>query len=95
MASEVPHELLTTELHAVGDSAAILRLKGEVDISSAPKLAAQFQLAAESGCSGLLIDATEVTFMDSSGLHALVEASVSSIRTAARSPWCPPTKFAG
>lgn len=73
MASEGPHELLTTELHGVGGSAAILRLKGEVDISSAPKLAEQFQLAAENGCSELLIDATAVTFMDSSGLHALVE----------------------
>lgn len=73
MEPRVPHELLTIELSGVGDSAAILRLSGEVDLSSAHKLVDQFALAAESGCSQLVIDATEVTFMDSSGLHALVE----------------------
>lgn len=73
MESRVPHELLTIELSGVGDSAAILRLRGEVDLSSADQLAEQFALAAESEYSELVIDATEVTFMDSSGVHALVE----------------------
>lgn len=73
MGSRVPHGLLTIELSGVGDGAAILRLRGEVDLSSADQLAEQFALAAESGWSELVIDATDVTFMDSSGLHALVE----------------------
>lgn len=73
MEDRVAHELLTTELRGLGDSAAILRLRGEVDVSSAHKLTEQFELAAEDGFSELVIDATEVTFMDSSGLHALVE----------------------
>ena len=73
MENSVPQDLLTAELHELGGSAAILRLRGEVDISSAHKLSQQFEFAASNGCSELVIDATGVTFMDSSGLHALVE----------------------
>lgn len=73
MEDRVPQELLTADLHELGDSAAILRLSGEIDISSAHKLTDQFELAAKRGYSELVIDATEVTFLDSSGLHALVE----------------------
>ncbi|MFZ0013909.1 MAG: STAS domain-containing protein [Acidimicrobiia bacterium] len=66
-------DLLTAELERLGSSAAILRLTGEVDISSAHLLTTQFKTVTRDGLGSLVIDATGVTFMDSTGLHALVE----------------------
>lgn len=51
----------------------MLRLVGEVDISSAQVLTDHLALIARDAPSAVVIDATQVTFMDSSGLHALVE----------------------
>lgn len=67
-------DLLLVEVEPVRDSAVIVRLKGEVDISSAHLLTSQFSaLASDRPPSSVVVDATEVTFMDSTGLHALVE----------------------
>jgi anti-sigma B factor antagonist len=66
-------DLLTAELSHLGVGTAILHLAGEVDISSAHVLTSQFETVARSGLTGLIIDATAVTFMDSTGLHALVD----------------------
>lgn len=51
----------------------ILKLAGEVDLSSAQVLTSQFKAILRDGFSSVVIDATGVTFMDSTGLHALVE----------------------
>lgn len=65
--------LLAVEVEQIGDDTIIVRLIGEVDISSAHLLTAQLSvLATEAPCSAIL-DATQVTFIDSTGLHALVE----------------------
>lgn len=74
MEDRLSQELLTADLCELGDRAGLLRLQGEVDISSVHELTRQSELAAERGYSELIIDATGVTFMDSSGLHALIEA---------------------
>jgi anti-anti-sigma factor len=66
-------DLLTAELRSLSDGAAILLLTGEVDISSAHLLSTRLKMAAESGLRNVIIDATNVSFMDSTGLHALVE----------------------
>jgi anti-anti-sigma factor len=66
-------DLLTVELSPLGREAAILRLEGEVDLSSAHLLSGQFKIVAKGDLTELIIDATAVTFMDSTGLHALVE----------------------
>lgn len=66
-------ELLTAELTALSNGAAIMRLTGEVDISSAHLMTQGFQRAADDALGDVIIDATGVSFMDSTGLHALVE----------------------
>jgi anti-anti-sigma factor len=68
-----PEDLLTAELRSLSDGAAILLLTGEVDISSAHLLSTQLNMAAKNGLRDVIIDATSVSFMDSTGLHALVE----------------------
>lgn len=66
-------DVLTAQLEHLAGNGAILRLAGEVDISSVHSLSEQLEAAANAGCSKLVIDATYVTFMDSSGIQALVE----------------------
>ena len=66
-------DLLTVELEILRDDAVVVRLDGEVDISSADLLSEQFEAIAGRGATSVILDATEVTFMDSTGLHALVE----------------------
>jgi anti-sigma B factor antagonist len=66
-------DLLNAEQTALSNGTALVQLTGEVDISSAHVLTSQFQSAAENGWSNVIIDATGVSFMDSTGLHALVE----------------------
>ena len=66
-------DLLTAELQTLTGNGAILRLTGEIDLSSVHFLCVQFKNAANAGCSELVIDATNVTFMDSTGLQALIE----------------------
>ena len=48
---------------------------GEIDASSAPQLADALDQLLESGADALIVDATDVTFLDSSGLRVLVRAS--------------------
>jgi anti-sigma B factor antagonist len=73
MEDQATQSLLTAELQALTGSRSILRVTGEIDISSVHVLNEQFRTAADAGCSELIIDATDVTFMDSTGLHALIE----------------------
>ena len=51
----------------------VLAVSGEVDISSSPALRSALEAAFEAGGHELWIDLCDTTFMDSSGLHALVE----------------------
>jgi anti-sigma B factor antagonist len=62
---------ITTQLAA--DSMAHLAVGGEVDVSVADELtAAGEQALAAPNCRGLVIELGEVTFLDSTGLGALV-----------------------
>jgi anti-sigma B factor antagonist len=51
----------------------ILRLGGEIDLHYAPVLRALLKAKAKSGCRALLLDVSNVRFIDSSGLSALLE----------------------
>jgi anti-anti-sigma factor len=51
-----------------------LTAAGEIDRASAPILAAELQEAIDAGADLILVDLGDVTFMDSSGVHALVTA---------------------
>jgi anti-sigma B factor antagonist len=53
--------------------AAIVHARGEVDIASAPALAAHLEQALASQPSTLIIDLGAVTMLDSSGLGVLIE----------------------
>lgn len=66
-------DLLLVEVQPIRDGAVMVKLKGEVDISSAHLLTNQFSDLASNTHTSVVVDATEVTFMDSTGLHALVE----------------------
>lgn len=73
MSDRDAHDRLTAHLESHGERAAILRLKGEIDISSAPILAEQLDAITRRDLGDVILDATNVTFMDSTGLHALVK----------------------
>lgn len=66
-------DLLVVEVEPISDGTVMVLLKGEVDISSAHLLTSQFSDLAAKPHASVIVDATEVTFMDSTGLHALVE----------------------
>jgi anti-anti-sigma factor len=51
----------------------VLAVGGEVDLASVPVLSAAVGEALEAGAAELWIDLTDTLFMDSSGLHALLE----------------------
>lgn len=65
--------ILHGSLEILREGVALMRLEGEVDLSSAPVLTDQFAQCAGRGITDMVIDATQVTFMDSTGLHALIE----------------------
>lgn len=73
MNDQASADLLTVETEELPDGAVVMRLSGEVDISSANIMAEQFESLAGRGTTAVVLDATKVTFMDSTGLHALVE----------------------
>jgi anti-anti-sigma factor len=73
MKDQTPEDLLTVETEVVRDDVVIVRLTGEIDISSAHLLSNQLTSKVMEGRSAIVLDATRVTFMDSTGLHALVE----------------------
>ena len=56
------------------DGAAVLELRGEIDLATAPRLRESVLQARELGVP-VVLDMSLVTFMDSSGINALVRAS--------------------
>jgi anti-sigma B factor antagonist len=65
--------ILTTRIQEIGDGVALLELAGEIDLSSAASIETEFAALAERGLSIVIVDATKVTFMDSTGVHALIK----------------------
>jgi anti-sigma B factor antagonist len=59
----------------------VLRIRGEVDLCTAPRLQEAVLAALSTGARSLAIDLSRVDFMDSTGLHVLLNAKK---RTAAR-----------
>lgn len=66
-------DLLTAELETLSANRAILRLAGEIDMDTVHVLADQLEMAPNGGWSSFVIDLSNVSFMDSVGLHALKE----------------------
>jgi anti-sigma B factor antagonist len=59
---------------AVSGARHVLVLSGELDIGSAPELAAVLDRLAPDAVTALTIDLSRLSFMDSTGLHALLTA---------------------
>jgi anti-sigma B factor antagonist len=53
----------------------VVAAAGEIDIATAPRLHADIKQAFASGAHALRIDLSAITFMDSSGLHVLIDAA--------------------
>jgi anti-sigma B factor antagonist len=66
-----------SDLLDVGDGQLRGRLaaKGEIDAHSSEQLTAAVEQLLEAGATAVLLDATEVTFIDSSGIRVLAVAS--------------------
>jgi anti-anti-sigma factor len=73
MPDGAPRDLLEAQLIARIDGITILQLAGEVDMSSAQTLVDQFIAISGQRLDNVILDATRVTFIDSTGLHALTE----------------------
>jgi anti-sigma B factor antagonist len=56
----------------------VVRLTGEVDVDTAPGLDQRLRELAAAGHPNLLIDLSEVEFMDSTGLRSIVRAQYSA-----------------
>ena len=63
------------EMLSIEQSSSI-RLSGELDISSAPELDKVLEAAVEYGGT-VLVDLSELTFMDSTGINAFLKAALS------------------
>jgi anti-sigma B factor antagonist len=64
------------------DDARLIRAVGELDMSSTPTLRHELEAARHQSVTALL-DMSDVTFIDSTGLHLLLEAS----RSTGRADW--------
>ncbi len=60
--------------HRLGDIRVVVP-KREIDFLTAPQLREELDRAISEGHSKVVVDLCDVTFMDSSGAHALLEAS--------------------
>jgi anti-sigma B factor antagonist len=72
MASDHPHDHPVAGVSETGD-ALVVRLAGELDLSNAPALREALLELAARGPSRLVLDLSEVTFVDSTVLGLLVE----------------------
>jgi anti-anti-sigma factor len=63
----------TSAVEDLGDGRAILRFKGEIDIATRPLLDESMRGVANQGYDAVIMDGTEIKFMDSTGWHAFRE----------------------
>ena len=63
---------------------AVLALRGELDLSSAPAVEAAVQRAIERGARLLVLDLRELAFMDSTGLRTVLRADALAREAGAR-----------
>ena len=59
---------------AVDDTTHVVSLRGEIDAMTAPRLGSRLFGLADEGMQGVVVDVSEVTFMDSTGIGVLLNA---------------------
>lgn len=69
--------LFACAVHAVDDRSGfvVVRLAGELDLATAPDLACALSAAADASPNGLVVDLTDLQFIDSNGIHVLIGAA--------------------
>lgn len=69
------HDALSVEIKSAnGGSAMVYRLRGSLDLATAPSMRAALLEAANAGKHEIIVDLTQVEFLDSTGLGALIGA---------------------
>jgi anti-sigma B factor antagonist len=66
-------EPASVHTHTDGESPVVV-VTGEIDMATAPMLARELSAAIETGVEAVVLDLTEVTFFDSSGLRVAIVA---------------------
>lgn len=69
----------SVQLHTQGDEVTVVAF-GEVDLDSAPRLGAAVEQAYAAPCRRVVIDLRGVDYLDSSGVHCLLDAAASARR---------------
>jgi anti-sigma B factor antagonist len=77
--SDAPPERFRTDLEPHRETI-VLAAHGEIDIDTAGQLDEQLRELLERGFERVVLDLRGVTFIDSSGLHAILDASAASDR---------------
>ena len=72
----LPLTITTSEV----DDAVLLSLDGEIDLSSAHLLVDSIDLAIEAGARRIVLDFSGVTFVNSTGLGAMVAATKKAVK---------------
>jgi anti-sigma B factor antagonist len=71
---EVTHDELTIDLKTEESGALVFKLRGSLDIATAPTVRAALNDATETGGHDLIVDLTQLEFLDSTGLGVLIGA---------------------
>jgi anti-sigma B factor antagonist len=64
-----------------GDGQVVIALQGQVDLATAPQLADAVAGATRQGAETVVVDLTDVDFLDSAGVRALVESAQAAAAT--------------
>ena len=67
-------EALAVEIQPERDGAIVYKLRGSLDLETAPSLRAALTQAADEGKNDIIVDLTQLEFLDSTGLGALIGA---------------------
>jgi anti-anti-sigma factor len=70
-----PPDTYAIEVREPSEGVLVLGLEGEFDLAAAPALHDQLDAARRAAVRGVVLDFTDVTFVDSSGLRELLRAS--------------------
>jgi stage II sporulation protein AA (anti-sigma F factor antagonist) len=73
--ADTPEEPFAIEVSRVGDDVDVVAITGELDFSEAPAFARTLEQLRDGGSRWFVLDLAELTFIDSSGINALVIAS--------------------
>jgi anti-sigma B factor antagonist len=79
------HDALSVDIKSEHNGAAIIyRLRGSLDLATAPSLRAALIEAANEGKHDIIVDLTELEFLDSTGLGALIGAHRRALENSGR-----------